>query len=138
LGGFLNENSQINEDIEITEFSPEFISTVNNVKREDFYPNQSYLKKKEEINNTCKSVDDVIENYDNDLHHLVYIALLDDDKISLTELEKVLKDKISLLHDSKIGTYYRKLICLYDFLKYRGENSQKDKAVKKSVLASRN
>ncbi|MDY0931628.1 SIR2 family protein [Chryseobacterium sp. CFBP8996] len=117
LGSYLNEHGQINEDIDITEFSPEFISTVNNVKREDFYPNQSYLKKREEINEKCKSVNDVLKNYDNHLHHLVYIALLDDDKISLDELEQILKEKINLLHDSKIGTYYRKLVCLYDFLK---------------------
>ncbi|SMP23442.1 SIR2 family protein [Chryseobacterium profundimaris] len=119
LGNFLNDDGTLNDDNDITEFSPDFISTVNNVKREDFYPNQSYLKKKEELNTKCNSVTDVMKAYDNDLHHLVYISLLDDDKISLDELEKVLIDKKNLLHDSKIGTYYRKLICLYDFLKHR-------------------
>ena len=78
LAGFLNDDGTINEDLDITEFSPDFILTVNNVKRSDFYPNQSYLKKKAEINEKCKSVNDIIKNYDNDFHHLVYIILLDD------------------------------------------------------------
>lgn len=117
LAGFLSDDGKLSDDNDITEFSPHFILTVNNVSREDFYPNQSYLKKKEELNTKCNSVNDVIRTYDNDLHHLVYISLLDDNKISLDELEKVLIDKKHLLHDSKIGTYYRKLICLYDYLK---------------------
>lgn len=118
-GKFLNKHGQINEDTEITEFSPEFISTVNSVNREDFYPNQSYLKKKDEINQKHNSVEDIIKSFDNDLHHLVFISLLDDDKIDLAQLEKVLLDKQQLLNNSKLGTYYRKLICLYDFLKYK-------------------
>lgn len=97
-GNFLNEQGQINDETEITEFSPEFISTVNSVKREDFYPNQSYLKKKDEINQKHDSIEDIIKSYDNDLHHLVYISLLDDKKIDLSQLEKVLIEKQHLLN----------------------------------------
>src|SRR5690606_39130379 len=114
IGNFLNENGEINIETEIMEFSPEFINAVNSVRREDFYPNQSYLKKKKEINQNHNSIYDIINSYDNDLHHLVFISLLDDDKINLDDLHKVLVDKIELLHNSRLGTYYRKLVCLYD------------------------
>lgn len=121
-GGFLNDEGLINEESEIKEFSPAFIETVNNIKREDFYPAQTYVRKKMEINNRCKSIQEVIDNYDDDLHHLIYVPLLDDDKISLRQLRDLLKDKEQLIQKSKFGTHYRKLICLYDFLKYRKNN----------------
>jgi hypothetical protein len=115
--GYLNNDDKIDEDNEITEFSPDFIKKVNDVKIESFYPSTSYLKKRAEINKDYASFSD-LKSANNQLHILLYTPLLDIDKIDLEDLKKYLKDNVDLLENSSKGTHYRKLICLYDFLKY--------------------
>lgn len=49
----------------------------------------------------------------------MYTPLLSLDKINTADLKKYLEDTIStLLENSRYGTHFRKLICLYDYLKY--------------------
>lgn len=116
----LNENGKIEENTEILEFTPSFIEKVNNIKSENFYPSLSYKNKKDEINNKYKSFSDLIKDCgDNHLHIMMYTPLLSLDKINTADLKKYLEDTIStLLENSRYGTHFRKLICLYDYLKY--------------------
>ena len=121
---FLNSEGKINEEIEILEFSPEFINTVNNVKIEDFYPQANYIKHKEEINKKYNNINELIEGIEGNIfHQLIYIPLLSPNKIDLNILKSFLTENKELLHNSKLGSYYRKLICLYDFLKYKVRKS---------------
>jgi hypothetical protein len=115
--GFINEEGRIDEDIDVAEFSPEFIKKVNDVTLECFYPAAGYIKKLEVVNEKYNSFKELRENEDN-LHILVYTPLLDIEKINLEDLLEYLKENIDLLNDSKYGTHFRKLICLYDYLKF--------------------
>lgn len=118
--GYLNNNGLIDKEIDVTEFSPHFISTVNSIQRNNFYPSKNYLKNKDEINTKYNSISEIINDKNNsDLNCLVCISLLDNDKICLNELEDFLKSREHLFQDKNLITYYRKLVCLYDFLKYK-------------------
>lgn len=115
--GYLNEEGKIDEDTEIKEFSPEFVKKVNAVSVESFYPSVSYSRKKNEINNTYSSFTE-LKSIDNQLHILLYIPLMSLDKIDINELKEYLEENIKLLDNSRFGTHFRKLICLYDYLRY--------------------
>ncbi|MDV3628486.1 hypothetical protein CMU78_09390 [Elizabethkingia anophelis] len=121
LSGFL-VNGKIHDDIEVPEFSPEFINTVNEIKFENFYPSKTYQKHKSEINKKYNSLQDLLNEYQKPLHQFVYIPLLSPEKIDIDLLEKHLIENKKYLRDSKLGSFYRKLVCLYDFLKYSGNN----------------
>ncbi|MDF4223017.1 SIR2 family protein [Maribacter sp. M208] len=119
---YLNDNNEIDEDNEIVEFSPEFIKKVNEVKPESFYPSANYIRKTKEINDKYSSFTE-LKSANNQLHILLYTPLLSFDKINLDELLNYLVDNKKLLDDSKNGTHFRKLICLYDYLKYKNNYS---------------
>lgn len=114
----LNEHGKIDEDNDIAEFTPDFIKKVNSVKIENFYPAKSYVRKKAEINSTYKTFNELKET-NNHLHILFYTPLLSIEKIDLEELKRYLEEKIEFLENSSMGTHFRKLICLYDYLKYK-------------------
>lgn len=117
---FLNKDGKIDEDTEIVEFTPDFINKVNKVKPENFYPTSSYKNKKAEINRNYKSFLELKNGCKNNhLHIMVYTPLLSIDKINPEDLRQYLEENMSLIDDSKNGTHFRKLICLYDYLKYR-------------------
>ncbi|MBD0726495.1 hypothetical protein B6A10_15075 [Flavobacterium sp. L1I52] len=116
--GLLNENGKLDENIDISQFSPEFIKKVNDVKLETFYPTGSYVKKKAEINRTFTTFKQLVET-GNDLHILIYTPLLAVKKINLDDMKRYLEDNIRLINDSKLGTHFRKLICLYDYLLFQ-------------------
>lgn len=116
-GGFLNDNGEIDENSEIQEFTPNFIEAVNKIDKSDFYPARSYSNKKDEINENCNSISDVLDNYDKLLHHILFIPLLETEKIDLESLKDFLSKNKELIQDSKNGTHFRKLICLYDYLR---------------------
>jgi hypothetical protein len=115
--GFINLDGKIDEDIDIKEFSPEFIKKVNDVTLESFYPSVSYVRKRDEINETYESFND-LRVTENQLHILLYTPLLNVDKIHLDHLKQYLDEKIELLNSSSLGTHFRKLICLYDYLTF--------------------
>lgn len=117
-GNFLNDQGKIDEDIDITEFTPDFIKKVNDVKISSFYPARSYVRKKDEINSTYKTFKG-LKDTNNHLHILFYTPLLDIEKINLDDLKEYLEEKIDFLENSSMGTHFRKLICLYDYLKYK-------------------
>ncbi|GGG52052.1 hypothetical protein GCM10010976_24000 [Bizionia arctica] len=116
--GYLNANNEIDEDNEITEFSPEFIKKVNDMKQESFYPSANYIRKRKEINDKYATFSE-LKSDNNQLHIVLYTPLLSSEKINLNELLKFLQDNKELLENSTNGTHFRKLICLYDYLKYK-------------------
>ncbi|GAA3747778.1 SIR2 family protein [Flavobacterium ginsengisoli] len=113
--GLLNEFGKIDENSDIKEFSPAFIKKVNDVKIESFYPSKHYAKKLDEINETFSSFQE-LQQTNNQLHILLYTPLLSPEKIDLEQLKNYLEANIDLINDSKLGTHFRKLICLYDYL----------------------
>lgn len=115
--GFLDSNGKIDEDIDELEFSPEFIKKVNDVSLESFLPAANYVKKRDEINETYKSFDDLTQR-EEPYHVILYTPLLHVDKINLDQLSKYLTEHIDFLNDSSYGTHFRKLICLYDYIKH--------------------
>lgn len=118
--GLLNQNKEIDENSEIVEFSPEFIAKVNQISRNDFLPSEAYLRKKDEINGLYDSFASLKASCGgNDLHMMMYIPLLSADKLSTLELGNYLKEKIDLINNSRYGTHFRKLICLYDYMKFK-------------------
>ena len=117
--GYLNHLGKLDEVIDVVEFSPSFISKVNSITRKDFFPSSNYAKKHTEINDKYNSLNDLVDDLPTPLHQLVFIPLLEDSKIDLTQFSKYLSDNIALLSDSTLGSHFRKLVCLYDFLKYK-------------------
>lgn len=117
--GFLNNEGYLDEDNEITEFSPDFVEKVNSIDMDTFLPPEYYLSKKDEILEKYDSFDELIADPDNTfLHKLMFTPLFSPKKISTDSLHRFLKSNLDKLVDTKHGTYYRKLICLYDYLKY--------------------
>lgn len=97
------------------EFTPNFISKVNAIKQTDFFPSESYCKKQHEFNGKYATLKELLES--EDLYHVcIYIPLLDINKIDLDLLEMYLKQH---LKDMDKNTHLRKLICYYDFLRYK-------------------
>jgi hypothetical protein len=117
-GGFLDASGMIPENNDIKEFSPAWVKRLNQIDLETFYPAGSYRDKKDEINATYASFSELRAHCEF-LHVLVYTPLLDPEKIDLDELAAFLKANLDKLIESKYGTHFRKLICLYDYLKYK-------------------
>lgn len=116
LGDLIDDNGNIPISDETKELSPALIEKINNVKIEDFYPAGQYLTKKDYINEKYSSVSELVSGETDD-HAILFISLLDIEKINTDELLVYLKSKKLKIEDLK--TQVRKLICLYDFLKYR-------------------
>lgn len=116
LANLLDENGNIPINDETNELSPALIDKINAIKIEDFYPVSQYLSKKESINQKYNSVNNLIAG-ETEEHAMIYIPMLDIENINSDELLNYLKNKNLKTEDLK--TQVRKLICLYDFLKYR-------------------
>lgn len=116
--GYLNEDGKVDEDIDVKEFTPEFIKKVNSVEVSTFYPADSYKRKKGEINGKYSSFSE-LKNDREFFHILMYTPLLNVEKIDIDELGAFLKANLDKLIESKYGTHYRKLTCLYDYLKFK-------------------
>jgi len=117
LGNLLDENGNIPINDETNELSPAFIEKINSIKIENFYPYQHHSKI-DHINETYNSINELIAGETED-HAEIYIPLLKIEKINLEELLSYLKDR--KLKSEDLKTHIRKLICLYDFLKYKLE-----------------
>lgn len=81
-----------------------------------FLPPKNYLKKQTEIRRNHKDVNSIVNAFDVS-HSLNYIPLLDLKTINLAQLQKFLR---ACLKDDGIekSSNFRKLVCLYDYLKY--------------------
>ncbi|MBE4950725.1 SIR2 family protein [Chryseobacterium culicis] len=112
----LDNNGLIPANDETKELSPDFINLINDIKESDFYPANNYLLKKDFVNSTYNSISELIAN-ENERHKVLYIPLLEVNKIDVEELYSFLKAKN--LKKENLDTDLRKLICLYDYLKYK-------------------
>ncbi|MEL1243873.1 SIR2 family protein [Flavobacterium sp. DGU11] len=112
----LDEKGDIPANDETKELSPAFIEKANNIRIEDFYPATQYHSKKEYINSKYNSVNELIAGESDD-HVPLFIPFLDLDKIDPKNLLDYIKGKDLKIEDLK--THVRKLICLYDFIKYK-------------------
>ena len=118
--GLLNQDNEIDINSEVVEFTPEFISKINSISRDDFLPSETYQRKKSEINQQYDSFASLKQACaGNDLHMMMYIPLLSPEKLTVDEFGEYLKEKIDLIEDSRYGTHFRKLICLYDYIKFK-------------------
>ena len=115
---YLNDYGLIDEEIDVKEFTPAFIKKVNSIDVSFFYPCDSYRKKYDEINEKYETFHQLVIEAEF-LHVLLYAPLLSIEKINTEDLRTFLKANIDKLIDSNYGTHYRKLICLYDYLKYK-------------------
>jgi len=116
LANLLDEKGNIPENDETKELSPAFIERANKISVENFYPPGTYQTKKDSVNEKYKSILELIEG-ESEEHAALFIPLLDYSKIDPDELLKYLKEKEFKIEDLK--THIRKLICLYDFLKFK-------------------
>ncbi|MDG4655280.1 hypothetical protein, partial [Chryseobacterium arthrosphaerae] len=112
----LNDEGLIPANDETKELSPDFINLINNIKETDFYPSSNYLLKKDYVNDTYNSISELISN-EIERHQILYIPLLEVNKINVEELYSFIKAKN--LKKEDLNTSLRKLICLYDYLKYK-------------------
>ncbi|OJU73818.1 MAG: hypothetical protein BGO09_00235 [Bacteroidetes bacterium 47-18] len=81
-----------------------------------FLPPDNYRKKQPEIRRNHKDINSITRTYDK-AHSLNYIPLLDFKNIDLPQLLKFLRECLSA-EPLKKQTAFRKLVCLYDYLKY--------------------
>src|SRR5690606_32297473 len=95
--GFL-VNGKIPDGIDVPEFTSEFIKVVNSVSLERFYPSEQYLRHKDDVNMKFNSLDELLKA-NTDFHRLVYIPILQPEKINLESLEGYLKEKKDLVRD---------------------------------------
>ena len=81
-----------------------------------FLPAGSYIKKQTEIRRNHKDVSSIDKAFDK-VHSLNFIPLLELKNIDISQLLKFL---IACFNDSTLNnsTPFRKLVCLYDYLKY--------------------
>lgn len=121
IAGYLNDKGEIDLDSSVKEFTPAFIEKINQINLETFEPPSSYKAKKEEVNKKYSTFKELQEDCEY-LHILMYTPLLESSKINLDDLYAFLKSNLDKLVDAKYGTHYRKLICLFDFLKYKIPN----------------
>ncbi|WP_298157160.1 SIR2 family protein [Flavobacterium sp.] len=81
-----------------------------------FLPSGSYLKKQSEIRRNHKDIKSIIKAFDKK-HALLFIPLLEHKNMDLNDLRKFL---LPCFNDENLKkeTSFRKLVCLYDYLKY--------------------
>ena len=111
-----DERGYVPANDETKELSPAFIESANQIKIENFYPTISYQSKKEYINDKYNSINELTSGESDD-HAALFIPLLDLQKIDTGHLLNYLQSKNLKIEDLK--TPVRKLICLYDFIKYK-------------------
>lgn len=114
----LDDNGQISNEGQIKGLSQDFINLINNIKETDFYPVSNYALKKDFINDNYNSISELIAS-ENERHQIIYIPLLSLDKISVEELFRFIKSKKIKKEDFSTNTHLRKLVCLYDYVKYK-------------------
>lgn len=118
--GLLNQDGNVIDDPNNPLFEKDFIEKVNSIKLADFGPGGSYERRRDEISEKYNSINDL--KYDTSLtlyQKLIFVPLLKTERVELTQLREFLSDNMTVAIDSNLGTHFRKLACLYDFIKYR-------------------
>ena len=117
---YLRESSRIKADgsIDETGLHPRVIEAAKRT-HEGFYPPASYRSELNEVQNVCKSISGIMLRYSG--NSFLYVPLLRKDQVTIDDLEKYLLPNMKLINDKapNTQTYFRSLICFYDWLKYR-------------------
>lgn len=117
---YLREAGRIKPDgtIDETGLHPHVIKASKR-DRDDFYPPASYRAELNEVQNGCMSILGVQLRYN--ANSFLYMPLLRKDQVNLDELEKYITPNMKLINDKapNTQTYFRSLICFYDWVKYR-------------------
>ncbi|XZE44044.1 SIR2 family protein [Pirellulaceae bacterium SH467] len=83
----------------------------------NYYSPKSYRRELERVQNECRCVKKVVETYGENAY--LYISMLRKDQIDLTHLRNYITANMKFVSPKKTQTYFRRLICLYDWLAYR-------------------
>ncbi len=109
---YLTKNGKIKKTVVVSKKLQDFVSEVN-VER--FYPSKTYSKKKIQIQKNHPSIKSINQLHDL-AHTIYYIPLLKKENILISDLRSFL---INNWHEEVYqNTHFKKLICLYDYLKY--------------------
>jgi len=113
LGGYDREENLLELDEKIVERI--------NKTYEDIFILSSYSNKKIEIQSTYKSINDInVDGQIDEAHKILYIPLLLMENIDIEELKDFINDRLYLLKgENNCKSNFRKLIRLFDWLKYR-------------------
>nr|WP_319999943.1 SIR2 family protein [uncultured Draconibacterium sp.] len=108
----LTKHGKIKKSVEIPDRLRDFIDEFN---LERFYPAKNYSKKKTMIQKNHNSIKSIQRSFDL-THTVYYIPLLKQENIDISDLKSFLINNWS--EELLKKTHFRKLICLYDYLKY--------------------
>jgi len=109
----INSNKKLKAN---NKFTTDFINKISKINLEYFTPNDSYMKKKEEIIKKYENLDQIFNDENlKDINKYIYPLLLEPKKIDLDLLKKFLKNNYK-----RNDSHYRKLVCYYDYIKYIG------------------
>jgi hypothetical protein len=84
---------------------------------DEFAPYSGYLTKRAEVSQLRGGIPEIVANYGVELA-IQYIPLLPHEEIDLTQLQQFLAENVEHLTQGGTSSGFRKLACLYDFLKY--------------------
>lgn len=116
LANLLDENGLIQVKKDTLGLDLKFISEINNITQKNFYPMGSYAVKEKEVNEKYKTINELISQ-ESVKHAIIYIPLLKMEKINTKDLLFFINN--IEINFEKIPTDIRKLICLYDYFKYK-------------------
>jgi hypothetical protein len=117
---FLREGKFIDEKGGLEEASlNEKVVRAAAAQHEDFYPPQQYRGELRKVQDECQTVGGVVHAFPS--VPFFYIPLLKTSQIDAEELRKYILANMNLItsKNSANSTYFRSLICFYDWLKYR-------------------
>ena len=104
-----------------------------NVTREFFFPPQGYHGEREQVERVFRSVEAVIMRYGSNAFY--YLPLLKPDQVNSDNLKSYIISNLNLI-TSKVPnteTYFRKLVCFYDWIVY-GPHKSKTQGLTKTGL----
>lgn len=111
--GQLDDNGQL---FQTAPYGAKVVTAIQQNNMKVYYPKGiSYLRRHAEIRDTCSGVNDIVEKHGNK-HALFFIPFLKKDNINLDELLEFLKATYN--DETKKQTDLKKIVCLYDYLKY--------------------
>lgn len=108
----LTKEGNIKKSSSLSDKLTKFADNTNTSK---YFPGGSYTKKKSQIQLNHNSIKSIQRAFDFK-HTLLYIPLLKEDNISVTDLKSFIMNNWE--DDLLKNTQFKKLICLYDYLKY--------------------
>lgn len=114
--GYLSDNKLVKDDLD-----EKIIERAQIINSDFFKPISIYSKHEPEVKK-YSGINELRQNYDT-YHMMFYIPLLGLEKINIDELSEFLSDSYKEFESENAPlynyrSYYRKLVCLFDWLKY--------------------